>query len=192
MHSRWIKSNVGDATEFEINLIVGPKCHPHYKEFLTFSPASTEPAQSANANMEVTRNECRKKEWWGDLWWASRINSQKTISQTWHTSRWWYIPILRNAYSKGTSIQQAPVFQHLRALRKSPWSLLSGWMNHNYTVCCWFPTSSNILIYFHHSSGKSGLKVADCTVQSAEYWCFYGSNSFFCTVQTLKRDIIYF
>ena len=23
---------------------------------------------------------------------------------------------------------------------------LSGWMNYNYTACCWFPTSSNILI----------------------------------------------
>ena len=30
-------------------------------------------------------------------------------------------------------------------------------------------------MYFHHSSDKSGLKVADCTVQSAEYWCFYGT-----------------
>ena len=27
----------------------------------------------------------------------------------------------------------------------------------------------------HHSSDKLGLKVADCTVQSAEYWCFYGT-----------------
>ena len=25
-------------------------------------------------------------------------------------------------------------------------SLLSGWMNYNYTACCWFPTSSNIVI----------------------------------------------
>ena len=32
-----------------------------------------------------------------------------------------------------------------------------------------------IFQYFHHSSDKSGLKVADCTVQSAEYWCFYGT-----------------
>ena len=28
---------------------------------------------------------------------------------------------------------------------KAHWSLLSGWMNYNYTACCWFPTSSNIL-----------------------------------------------
>ena len=29
-------------------------------------------------------------------------------------------------------------------------------------------------MYFHHCSDKSGLKVADCTVQGAEYWCSYG------------------
>ena len=31
-----------------------------------------------------------------------------------------------------------------------------------------------IFQYFHHSSDKSGLKVTDFTVQSAEYWCSYG------------------
>ena len=29
---------------------------------------------------------------------------------------------------------------------KAHGSLLSGWMDYNYTACCWFPTSSNILI----------------------------------------------
>ena len=29
---------------------------------------------------------------------------------------------------------------------KAHGSLLSGWMNYNYTACRWFPTSSNILI----------------------------------------------
>ena len=29
---------------------------------------------------------------------------------------------------------------------KAHGSLLSGWMNYNYTACCWFPTSGNILI----------------------------------------------
>ena len=29
---------------------------------------------------------------------------------------------------------------------KTRGSLLSGWMNYNYTACCWFPTPSNILI----------------------------------------------
>ena len=33
-----------------------------------------------------------------------------------------------------------------------------------------------ILLYFHHSSDKSAMKVTDCTVQSAiEYWCSYGT-----------------
>ena len=32
-----------------------------------------------------------------------------------------------------------------------------------------------IFSYFQQSSAKSGLKVADSTVQSAEYWCFYGT-----------------
>ena len=60
---------------------------------------------------------------------------------------------------------RAPVFGRHRFFgtsehyRKAHGSLLSGSMNYNYTACCWFPTSSNILI--HHSSDKSGLKVAD-------------------------------
>ena len=32
-----------------------------------------------------------------------------------------------------------------------------------------------IFQYLNHNSDKSGLKVADCTVQSAKYWCFYGT-----------------
>ena len=34
----------------------------------------------------------------------------------------------RLRYRKGTSIRQAPVFQHLRALRKSQWKIII-WMN---------------------------------------------------------------
>ena len=79
-------------------------------------------------------------------------------------------------YRKGTSIRQAPVFRHLRAFGKAHGSLLSGWMNYNYTACCWFPTSSNILILPDHSSDKSALKVTDCIVQSAEYWCSYDTH----------------
>ena len=33
-----------------------------------------------------------------------------------------------STYRKGTSIRQAPVFRHLRALRKSPWKFII-WMN---------------------------------------------------------------
>ena len=47
---------------------------------------------------------------------------------------------------------RAPVFDRHQFFgtsehyEKAHGSLLSGWMNYNYTVCCWFPTSSNILI----------------------------------------------
>ena len=87
------------------------------------------------------------------------------------------------------STVRAPVFdmhhyiRHLRALRKAHGSLLSGWMNYNYTACCWFPTSINILI-LPSQSNKSALKVTDCTVQSAEYWCFYGT---WCTNKLLVK-----
>ena len=50
-----------------------------------------------------------------------------------------------SVYRKGTSIRQAPVFRHLRALRKSPWKFII-WMNELFIACCWLPTSSNILI----------------------------------------------
>ena len=47
-------------------------------------------------------------------------------------------------YRKGTSIRQAPVFSAPPSINgKAHGSLLSGWMNYNYTACCWFPTSSN-------------------------------------------------
>ena len=74
-----------------------------------------------------------------------------------------------NMYRKGTSIQQAPVFRHLRALRKSPSKFIIITLH---VAGILHPA---ICEYFHHSSNKSGLKVADCTVQSAEYQCFYGT-----------------
>ena len=49
-------------------------------------------------------------------------------------------------YRKGTSIRQAPVFRHLGALRKNPWKFMNFMNELYYTACCWFPTSSNILI----------------------------------------------
>ena len=48
--------------------------------------------------------------------------------------------------------RRAPVFGRHRFFGtsehygKAHGSLLSGWMNYNYTACCWFPTSNNILI----------------------------------------------
>ena len=52
----------------------------------------------------------------------------------------------RKGNSKGNSIRCAPVFGTSENYRKAHGSLLSGWMNYNYTACCWFPTPSNILI----------------------------------------------
>ena len=80
-------------------------------------------------------------------------------------------------YRKGTSIRQVPVFQHLRALRitEKPMEVYSPneWIIITLHVAGFLhPT---IFQYFHHSSDKSGLKVTDRTVQSAEYWCFYGT-----------------
>ena len=51
--------------------------------------------------------------------------------------------------------------------------LLFGWMICNNAICCWPYTSCTILIVFHNSV-KGGLKVIDCIVLSAKYWCPYG------------------
>ena len=85
-------------------------------------------------------------------------------------------------YRKGISIRQAPVFRQIRALGKSPSEYsLSGWMNYNYSACCWFPTSSNILILPCQSSDKSGLKVTDCTtVKVPNTGAFTVCNGFAC------------
>ena len=87
----------------------------------------------------------------------------------------------------GTCTIRAPVFGRHQFFgtsehyRKAHGSLSSGWINYNYTECCWFPTSSNILIL--PSQFWSGLNVADCTLQSAEYWCFYGTCIYNPTIQ---------
>ena len=62
---------------------------------------------------------------------------------------------------------------------KAHGSLLSGWMNDDYTACSWFPTSSNVLIL---PSQFWQIRFESCwlhTVQSAEYWCFYGTNKLY-------------
>ena len=51
-----------------------------------------------------------------------------------------------------TSTVRAPVFDRHQFFGtsehygKAHGSLSYGWMNYNYTACCWFPTSSNVLI----------------------------------------------
>ena len=60
------------------------------------------------------------------------------------------IDTLNSLYATGTV--RAPVFDRHQFFGtsehygKTHGSLLSGWMNYNYTACCWFPTSSNIVI----------------------------------------------
>ena len=68
--------------------------------------------------------------------------TQKSNTHTW---RYTHVPTC-TLYRKGTSIRQAPIFRHLRALQKSPRKFII-WMNELWhTACCWFPTSSNMLI----------------------------------------------
>ena len=60
---------------------------------------------------------------------------------------------------------------------KAHGSLLSGWINYNYTACCWFPTSSNILIlpsqFWQIMFESCWLHCSKCWIQM--YWCFYGT-----------------
>ena len=77
------------------------------------------------------------------------------ISQMYITKLLWALLDLMqlfSAYRYGTSTVRAPVFGRHQFFGtsehygKAHGSLLSGWMNYNYTACCWFPASSNILI----------------------------------------------
>ena len=77
-------------------------------------------------------------------------------------------------YYKSTIIRQVPEFGTTKHYGKAH-GISSGWMICNDTVCCWPITSSNIFTFDHKFSAKGGLEVFDCTVQSAEYWCPYGT-----------------
>ena len=67
--------------------------------------------------------------------------------------RWWNFAYVPQPHGKThTCTVRAPVFGRYQFFgtsehyRKTHGNLLSGWMNYNCTACCWFPTSSNILI----------------------------------------------
>ena len=94
-------------------------------------------------------------------WMSKTTMTKPKLIQLWYTVR---APVFGRHQFFGTS-------EHYR---KAHGSLLSGWMNYNYTACCRLPTSSNIL-KLPSQFWKPGLKVTDCTVQSAEYWCSYGT-----------------
>ena len=76
---------------------------------------------------------------------------------------------------------RAPVFNRYQFFGtsehygKTHGSLLSGWMNYNYTACCWFPTSSNILTLLSQFWQIRFWKLLIALFKSAEYWCFYGT-----------------
>ena len=78
-------------------------------------------------------------------------------------------------YRKGTSIRQAPVFPAPQSITEKPMEVyyLDEWIIIILHIAGFLHPA--IFQYFHHSSDKSGLKVTDCTVQSAEYWCSYGT-----------------
>ena len=63
-----------------------------------------------------------------------------------------YYVLNNNVTSSSLTTIRAPVFGRHQFFGTSEHygkvcgSLLSGWMNYNYTACCWFPTCNNILI----------------------------------------------
>ena len=80
-----------------------------------------------------------------------RVNphSTKPCNPHWLTT---HLQAYGNERVNPHSTIRAPVFDRYQFFGTSEYygkihgSLLSGWMNYNYTACCWFPTSSNILI----------------------------------------------
>ena len=65
---------------------------------------------------------------------------------------WSRLKLLRLIHERSSTVR-APVFDRLHQFfgtsehyGKAHGSLLSGWLNYNYTACCWFPTPSNILM----------------------------------------------
>ena len=90
----------------------------------------------------------------------------------WSGRKMFYLVVLhiRRMYRKATSIRQAPqsiTEKPMEVYYLDEWSIITlhvaGFLH---------PT---MFYYFHHSSDNSGWKVNDCTAQSAEYWCFYGT-----------------
>ena len=114
---------------------------------------------------------CGRSKWWSvDI--GGSVQNDKLMT--------WWPRIVDRKYRKGTSIWQAPVYRHLRALQISPCMevyYLVEWIIITLHVAGFLHPV--IIWYFHHSSDKSGLKITHCTVQSAEYWCSYGIPFFF-------------
>ena len=94
---------------------------------------------------QICNFDCYRKKMWHYL--GARFVS---IIHWYDKLKKWYEAYCKLAisfqYRKGTSIQQAPVFGTSEHYGKANGSLLSRLMNYNYTACCWFATSNNILI----------------------------------------------
>ena len=78
------------------------------------------------------------------IWYRRKVGIIKTIKQVALSGRSANVTCVWNVYAQsfifllqyrtGTSIRQAPVFRHLRALRKSPWKFII-WMNELWLYC---------------------------------------------------------
>ena len=77
-------------------------------------------------------------------------------------------------YPNGASIRQVPEFGTSKHYGKPMEVYSSGQMIWNYNVCCW-PTSLGKILIVDYDSVR-GLKVTYCIVQSAKYWCPYGTS----------------
>ena len=76
-------------------------------------------------------------------------------------------------YHKGTSIRQATAMS--QTITENPMEVY--YLDYNYTACCWFPTSSNILIlpsqFWQIRFESYWLHCSKCRI----YWCFYGTTA---------------
>ena len=76
---------------------------------------------------------------WMAVWQSNMFINLLTDFILFHFHIFWFkisLEVLISAnYCKGTSTRQEPEFGTSKNCRKAPKSLLSGWMNCNYTVC---------------------------------------------------------
>ena len=89
-------------------------------------------------------------------------------------------------------MRQAPVFRHLRALRKSPWKFII-WMNELLLHCMllvsyiqqYFKTSITVL------TNQVWKLLIALAVQSAKYWCSYGNLNLKCAFWIKIRKTVF-
>ena len=93
----------------------------------------------------------------GEYWCTFIVHVPSYVSYKYNGNLYTFIVHVPSLYHRSTSSNKwgtvrVPVFGRHRFFGtsehygKAHGSLLSGWMNYDYTACCWFPASSNILI----------------------------------------------